>query len=453
MIRPDDSDKMTGKAGRGAPPTQPIVNEAYEKGEAGSDAPSTQPSREFAEAISRRTGKDMGRAGDTTETQKEMAAATGAAGSKGGDATKGSAHSSRGSAPTAQPSREFAEAIRKRTAPMNFPQEELKTEERETGDNASVMPVGGRHAPGALDPEGEERLRQQEAQELADAVKGTDDNINLLQKWLDEHPRLTKEQRERLARREKSRRLMASVGDGLSALGSLFFTTQYSPELFDARRGQAAQVDARQEKLRAQREREADRYMNFALRLGDLKNGRATTLRELKAQHERQKLAREKAQQAAEQHHWLALLQPGKQREQAGKASKAEQEAIAAQAVAEAAPELQQAKIATERARKGSLDASAANSRASAAAHNRSNVSEFTAWDEHGNPHSFRTKEAAEAYAKQHGTWKEEDKTETTTTKTRRTPESKPQQRTSTKTTKGGHAGKPSPTGRQSPTA
>ena len=318
MIRPDDKDKTNGKVGSGAPSTQPIVSEASDGVDAWSGASVTQPSREFAEAISRRTDRNMSPPRDTPESQQEVVAAARPAGSKGGEATKGSAHSSGGSAPTVQPSRKFAEAIRKRTVPVNFPQEELETEERETGDNASVMPVGGRHAPGALDPEGEERLRQQEAQELADAVKGTDDNINLLQKWLDEHPRLTKEQRERLARREKSRRLMASVGDGLSALGSLFFTTQYSPELFDARRGHAAQVDARQEKLRAQREREADRYMNFALRLGDLKNGRAGIAREVAAMQQKRRRENEEDKRRREREPYvLAAAQEEARRKKA----------------------------------------------------------------------------------------------------------------------------------------
>lgn len=295
-----------------------------------------------------------------------------------------------------------------------------------------------------------------EEQAKADAVAGTDSQIKTIQDWMDaeEHRPETDEQRKKRERKEKSKKIIAAVSDGISALSNLFFTSQYAPNMYNHDKGSMMKpVNDRIEKLKAEREKNADKYLQFSLKLGDLQNERAKTLRELEAQQERQKLAREKAQREAEQHGWLALLQPDKQREQAGKANKAEQEAIAARAEAEAAPELQQAKIATEKARKGSLDASAANSRASAAAHGRSNVSEFSAWDEHGNEHKFRTKEAAEAYAKQHGTWKEEDKTETTTTETRRTPASKPQQRTSTKTTKGGHAGKPSPTGRQSPTA
>lgn len=308
----------------------------------------------------------------------------------------------------------------------------------------------------STDTEHETPAVSPEQQQRVDATAGTDRQIKTIQDWMDAEGNRpeTEEERKKRERREKSKRIIAAVSDGISALSNLYFTSQYAPDMYNHEKGSMTNaVDARLERLKAEREKNADKYLQFSLKLGDLENERAKTLRELEAQQERQKLAREKAQREAEAHGWAAVLQPDKRREQKGKADRAEQEAITAQAEAEAAPELQQAKLATERARKGSLDASAANSRASAAAHNRSNVSEFSAWDEHGNEHKFRTREAAEAYAKQHGTWKEEDETETTTTETRRTPESKPQKRTSTKTTKGGHAGKPSPTGRQSPTA
>ena len=303
------------------------------------------------------------------------------------------------------------------------------------------------HQTPALSPEQQQRV---------DATAGTDRQIKTIQDWIDseENRPETPEQRKKRERREKSKRIIAAVSDGISALSNLFFTTQYAPNMYNHEKGSMTTAEGKRlDQLKAEREKKRDQYLNFSLKLGDLENQRAATLRELEAQQERQKLAREKAQREAEAHGWLAALQPDKRREQKGKADRAEQEAIIAQAEAEAAPELQQAKLATERARKGSLDASAANFRASAAAHGRSNQNEFSAWDEHGNEHKFRTREAAEAYAKQHGTWKEEDETETTTTETRRTPESKPQKRTSTKTTKGGHAGKPSPTGRRSPTA
>lgn len=287
-----------------------------------------------------------------------------------------------------------------------------------------------------------------EQQQRADATAGTDRQIKTIQDWMDaeENRPETPEQRKKRERREKSKRIIAAVSDGISALSNLFFTTQYAPNMYNHEKGSMTNaVGARLDRLKAEREKKRDQYLNFSLKLGDLQNQRAATLRELEAQQERQKLAREKAEREAEAHGWAAALQPDIQREQAGKAKKAEQEAITAQAEAEAAPELQQAKIATERARKGSLDASAANFRASAAAHGRSNVSEFSAWDESGREHKFRTKEAAEACAKQHGTWQEEDVSETTNTETRRTPNSQPQSRTSTKTKKSGYPARPAP--------
>lgn len=255
------------------------------------------------------------------------------------------------------------------------------------------------HQTPALSPEQRQRV---------DATAGTDRQIKTIQDWMDseENRPETPEQRKKRERREKSKRIIAAVSDGISALSNLFFTTQYAPNMYNHEKGSmTTAVGKRLDQLKAEREKKRDQYLNFSLKLGDLEN----------------------------------------QREQKGKADRAEQEAIVAQAEAEAAPDLQQAKLATERARKGSLDASAANSRASAAAHNRSNVSEFSAWDENGREHKFRTKEAADAYAKQHGTWQEEDVSETTNTETRRTPESKPQQRTSTKTKKSGHPARPAP--------
>lgn len=311
-----------------------------------------------------------------------------------------------------------------------------------------VVNVAPRSPSASTDTEHETPSLSPEQQQRVDATAGIDRQIKTLKDWMDleENQPETPEQRKKRERREKSKRIIAAVSDGISALSNLFFTAQYAPNMYNHEKGSmTTALGKRLDQFKAEREKKSDQYLKISLKLADLETQRAATLRELEAQQEQQKLARERAQREAEAHGWRAALQPDKRREQKGKADRAEQEAITAQAEAEAAPELQQAKLATERARKGSLDASAANSRASAAAHNRSNLLEFTAWDEHGNPHPFRTKAAADAYAKQHGTWQEEDVSETTNTVTRRTPGSKPQQRTSTKTKKSGHPARPAP--------
>lgn len=254
-------------------------------------------------------------------------------------------------------------------------------------------------------------------QNNADAVMGYDTQIATLQDLANKSKPETEEERKKRERKEKSKKIIAAVGDGLMALSNLYFTTKGAPNMYNHQTmSQQTPLQKRLEEAKKEREANADKYLQYSLKIGDLQNDRAKTLREIEAQQEAQKLAREKAQREQEQHGWLAALQPDKQREQAGKATKAEQEAITAEAEAKTAPELYAAKVETEKARGVAQKASATNSYASAAAHNRSNVNEFSAWDENGKEHHFRTKDAAVAYAKQHGTFEEIDDTSTRTT-------------------------------------
>lgn len=261
-------------------------------------------------------------------------------------------------------------------------------------------------------------------QNNADAVMGYDQQIAALQEAANKTKPETEEERKKRERREKSKKIIAAVGDGLMALSNLYFTTRGAPNMYDHKTmSQQTPLQAQLDKLKAEREANADKYLQYSLKIGDLQNDRAKTLREMEAEQERAKLAREKAQREQEEHGWLAALQPDKQREQAGKATKAEQEAVTAKAEADNAPDLYKAKVDTEKARGEAQRASAASSRAaatdhyaSARAHDRSNNDEFSAWDENGREHKFRTAAAAEAFAKQHGTFEETDVTSTSTT-------------------------------------
>lgn len=253
---------------------------------------------------------------------------------------------------------------------------------------------------------------------------GYDQQIAALQEAANRVKPETEEERKKRERREKSAKIVSAVSDGLQALSNLFFTTRGAPNMYDHKEAsQLTPLQEKLEKLKAERQANADKYLQYSLKIGDAQNERAKTLREMEAEQEKQKLAREKAQREQEEHGWLAALQPDKQREQAGKATKAEQEAVTAKAEAENAPDLYKAKVDTEKARGEAQRASAASSRAaatdhyaSARAHDRSNNNEFSAWDENGREHKFRTAAAAEAFAKQHGTFEETDVTSTSTT-------------------------------------
>lgn len=253
---------------------------------------------------------------------------------------------------------------------------------------------------------------------------GYDQQIAALQEAANRVKPETEEERKKRERREKSAKIVSAVSDGLQALSNLFFTTRGAPNMYDHKEAsQLTPLQEKLEKLKAERQANADKYLQYSLKIGDAQNERAKTLREMEAQQERAKLAREKAQREQEEHGWLAALQPDKQREQAGKATKAEQEAVTAKAEADNAPDLYKAKVDTEKARGEAQRASAASSRAaatdhyaSARAHDRSNNDEFSAWDENWREHKFRTAAAAEAFAKQHGTFEETDVTSTSTT-------------------------------------
>lgn len=295
---------------------------------------------------------------------------------------------------------------------------------------------------------------------------GYDNQIDILKKAQADYASAneTEEQRKKREKREKSKRIIAAVGDGIRALSNLYFTSQYAPNMYNPDDTQLAKVDARQEKLKAEREANRDKYLNYSLRIGDLENDRAKTVREMEAQAERLRLAREKANREQEEHKWLEDLQPDKKREQTAKADATESVAKTKKAEADNADAIQKAKLKTEQeqgkteqtkqtvnkataklrgaqtvesgARTANQHAGAVAHYAAAGASNRSNQKEFVAYDEKGRPHYYGRKDAAESFAKQHGTFEEENKTETamTTSKVR----GRTSSRISTKISSGG---------------
>lgn len=249
-------------------------------------------------------------------------------------------------------------------------------------------------------------------QNNADALIGYDQQIAMLENEANGLKPETEEERKKRERREKSQKIVAAVSDGLQALSNLFFTTRGAPNMYDHdTNGQLSPLQTKLDKLKAERQANADKYLQYSLKIGDLRNERAKTLREMEAEQEQRKLAREKAQREQEEHGWLAALQPDKLREQKGKADKAGYDADTAKAEADNAPAMQKAKLETEKAHKDAYVASAgasraaeANSYASANEHNTNARGRFQWWDENGNMHYAKTEDEAITKARQHGT-------------------------------------------------
>ena len=147
--------------------------------------------------------------------------------------------------------------------------------------------TGGAAGGGAEETEDERERRE--------AVEGTDRQIRTIRDWMDaeENRPETAQERLRRERKEKSRRIVSAVTDGLAALSNLYFTSQYAPNMYSHERSsQLRPLDERLERAKAERERKKEAHLNFALKLGDLENGRARTLRDLKAaQEERRRKA------------------------------------------------------------------------------------------------------------------------------------------------------------------
>lgn len=319
-------------------------------------------------------------------------------------------------------------------APGSKPNEEVQPQKQDDAPTASQP----------AQPTGKEQPASATPDHKADLI-GYDNQINILKKAQADYASAneTEEERKKREKRERAKRVIAAVGDGIRALSNLYFTSQYAPNMYNPDDTQLAKVDARQEKLKAEREANKEKYLNYSLRIGDLENERTKTVREMEAQAERLRLAREKADREQEEHKWLADLQPDKKREQTAKANAADSVAKTKQIEADNADAIQKAKLKTEQERgktertKQNVNrataklrgvqivesgAKAANQRAGATAHyaaarasDRSNRKEFIAYDEKGRPHLYRTKAAADAYAKQHGTFLEENKTDRTT--------------------------------------
>lgn len=102
---------------------------------------------------------------------------------------------------------------------------------------------------------------------------------DMTQRLEDEERRLrpeTEESRKKRERREKREKLFAALGDGLSALSNVYFTTQGAPDM-SSKKTLTAAVQEKYDKMKAEREADRDKYLNLLKlkadnfgRLGDI---------------------------------------------------------------------------------------------------------------------------------------------------------------------------------------
>ena len=221
----------------------------------------------------------------------------------------------------------------------------------------------------------------------------------------------TEEELEKERKKRKRQEMWAAIGDGVSALSNLYFTTQGAPNAYQAANNQSEAVRQRWEKLSADREAKMKAYIDGLTRARSLDKADERDTREwvrqLGLDQEMSKLRAQKDAREAETHEWMAALQPDKQREQKGRANKANADALSSAVKAQFAGEQEAAKLGltnekrrTERAKQANQAAGARKSNAQAAAAD----GEFVVYDKEGNVHRYRTKAAAEYATLQFGT-------------------------------------------------
>ena len=248
----------------------------------------------------------------------------------------------------------------------------------------------------------------------------------------------TKEQLEKERKKEKRERLFAALGDGISALSNLFFTTQYAPNMYNPKETNSERVDDYWTKLRDEREANRRRYVD-----GYLKAKQADDLHAIQQQNadvaaEWKKADTERKNAIAKAQGEVLAARAAKDQSAADLAAKKLEYLIAGWPEEQAK---KQAEIDLLKAKKKAAVAQANNANASANEHNRrgtaswvsssgksgsgrkksgskTSTGEFIAYDSaaHGGAERhFKTYAAARQHGLQEGTWQTDYVDESTT--------------------------------------
>lgn len=173
----------------------------------------------------------------------------------------------------------------------------------------------------------------------------------------------TQDELEKERKKQKREQIFAAIGDGISALSNLYFTTQYAPNMYSGRNTASERTKERWDKLAAERNANMKAYVDGLMRArqaDEAENAkerawkRQIGLDKIKQQRDAAADARAEAEAEREKE-----LHPYARR-------KAEGDAQAAEAKAKYAEEYEQSRIDQNKAAASSSNASAGASRARA---------------------------------------------------------------------------------------
>lgn len=249
----------------------------------------------------------------------------------------------------------------------------------------------------------------------------------------------TPEELEKERKKQKREAIFAAIGEGISAMSNLYFTTQYAPNAFDPSKGMAATTKARFDQLKKDREENQRQYMEGFMRAmrwdaedaRDERNWNHTIEREKVTDHYKE-AADARAQAKADRDAAMAQLRMDLMQ---GKINQQEAAAEAKQIEADYAEAYWQSRINKNNYRRPIGSGSRGGG---------GKAPEYPWYDRDGNLHYASSYEAMRQNALNHGTWSEATQ-QSTTEREQKDRRGKTKGTTSSTTTKPakGHSTKP----------
>lgn len=255
-----------------------------------------------------------------------------------------------------------------------------------------------------------------------------------LYKKLNPYTPPTAEELEKEKKKQKRDQIFAAIGDGISALSNLFFTTQYAPNMYTGKNTMSERTKVRYDKLMKEREGKEKEYYEGLMRARIADEERDDRERKWQRQlglDDYNRMRNDAKEERDRQLFELNLQLQG------NKISASEADAKRKGIEAKYAEELEKARLETEKAKVRYYNRGGGSGKAG----------EYPWYDSDGNKHFARSYEAMRQNAIDNGTWNEETQASTTEVKSGRGKTVK-----ISKTTKPGkgHSSKPQ---KKSPTA
>lgn len=142
-----------------------------------------------------------------------------------------------------------------------------------------------------------------------------DELIPQIEERMSKYRPLSEEELKKLRRRHRAEGIISGVADAAQAVANLYYTHHYAPNMYNAADGLSAKARERFDKAKAEREAEGDKFFNYALAIGKLKDDAAKddrnwnhTLEREKVQDARNEAADARAQAKADRDASMAQL-------------------------------------------------------------------------------------------------------------------------------------------------